>query len=166
MIYRFYAIDEPEVEIMLCRDADSLVHWKDRWAIQEFLNSSYMVHVIRDNYEHIAMMMGGLWGMRKIDDISIRDLHTEFKLNPKEMGAGEDQNFLSSKLYPRVIDVVLAHYSFERCQFVREHAVKFPFEWTNDVYCGRIEKFAPETTNGVPEKTLTRGMFTNILRKK
>jgi hypothetical protein len=39
MIHRFFAIDEPEVDIMLVRDADSRVHWKDRWAIREFLNT-------------------------------------------------------------------------------------------------------------------------------
>jgi len=34
MIHRFYAIDEPDVQRMVVRDADSRVHERDRWAIR------------------------------------------------------------------------------------------------------------------------------------
>jgi hypothetical protein len=60
MFERFFAIDEPEVEIMMVRDADSHIHWKDRWAINQFLsNTQYNSHIIRDNKEHTSKMMGG-----------------------------------------------------------------------------------------------------------
>jgi hypothetical protein len=166
MIHRFFAIDEPEVEIMMSRDADSRVHWKDRWAIQEFLKSPYLVHTIRDNYEHYTMLMGGLWGMRKVDGISIHALYEEFKAKPISWGVGHDQSFLKDKIYPRVVDDVLAHYSFDRCRFLREHGVKFPFTWTNDVYCGRVEAVESKKTNWTSNRTLSPGVFTNILRKK
>jgi hypothetical protein len=166
MTYRFYAIDEPQVEVMMCRDADSRVHWKDRWAIQDFLASSFMVHTIRDNVVHYATMMGGLWGMRKIEGITIQELHEEFKSKPVNWGIGYDQNFLHDKLYPRVVDIILAHYSFDNCRFARENAVKFPFTWTNDVYCGRVEAVESKKTNWTSNRTLSSGVFTNILRKK
>jgi hypothetical protein len=166
MIHRFYAIDEPDVEIMMCRDADSRVHWKDRWAIQEFLKSSYLAHTIRDNIEHTATMMGGLWGMRKIPGISLYDLHEEFKANPVNWGVGYDQSFLNDKLYPRVVDIILAHYSFDRCRFAREHAELFPFDWKNETYCGRVEVIEPKRAGWTSTTTLTPGAFTNILRKK
>lgn len=165
MTHRFYAIDEPEVEIMMCRDADSRVHWKDRWAIEQFLASSFMVHTIRDNVEHTATMMGGLWGMRKVPGISLYDLHEEYKARPIDWGVGYDQSFLNDKLYPRVIDIILAHYSFDNCRFVRETAEKFPFEWSNDVYCGRVEHLVSQPEPRKPP-TLTSGVFTNILHKK
>jgi hypothetical protein len=68
MIHRFYAIDEPGVDLMLVRDADSRVHWKDRWAINQFLESKRIAHMIRDNESHKVEMCGGLWGVRSPRD--------------------------------------------------------------------------------------------------
>ena len=66
MIQRFFAIDVPGVDLMMVRDADSRVHWKDRWAIREFVRQpQFVAHTIRDNKNHTASIMGGLWGLRK-----------------------------------------------------------------------------------------------------
>lgn len=139
MIHRFYAIDEPDVEIMLVRDADSRVHWKDRWAIRQFVASGYNAHTIRDNVEHTACMMGGLWGIKKAARINMHLEYAAFKANPnEEHGMGHDQNFLQECIYPKVRGTLLVHYSNGRAR-LGEIAVEFPFDWTNDVYCGRIE---------------------------
>jgi len=140
MIHRFYAIDEPDVELMLVRDADSRVHWKDRWAIREFINHpEFIAHTIRDNIEHTAAMMGGLWGIRKSAGLSIRDEYSSYK-EDREKGHrhAHDQNFLGDVIYPKVVSHMLVHYSNNRRK-IGEHAVEFPFDWTNDTYCGRIE---------------------------
>lgn len=140
MIHRFYAIDEPEVEVMLVRDADSRIHWKDRWAIREFVaRTEFTAHTIRDNVEHTADMMGGLWGLRKSAGLT---LHTEYAAYTEKphLGhrVGHDQNFLSDVIYPKVLPTLLVHYSNKRIK-KGEHAVEFPFVWSNDVYCGRVE---------------------------
>lgn len=141
MIHRFFAIDEPEVDIMLVRDADSRVHWKDRWAIREFLNSpESKVHIIRDNPEHATAIMGGLWGMRTIEGMKIRDLYEAHRQsNAKGHGMGLDQDFLIDCVYPRITSVMLIH-SSQTWRF-REFEVihPFPFTYTNDIYCGRVE---------------------------
>jgi hypothetical protein len=140
MIHRFYAIDEPEVDLMMVRDADSRIHWKDRWAIREFASrTEFGAHTIRDNIQHTAEMMGGLWGLRKSAGLSIRALYAEYKGRP-DLGHrnGHDQNFLSDVVYPLVLPTLLVHYSNKRIK-KGEHAVEFPFDWTNDVYCGRVE---------------------------
>jgi hypothetical protein len=140
MIHRFYAIDEPDVDVMMVRDADSRIHWKDRWAIREFVRQpQFIAHTIRDNIEHTADMMGGLWGIRKTSGLN---LHIEY-MNYKEDSTkgyrnGHDQNFLSDVIYPKVVSRMLVHYSNNRRK-INENAVEFPFEWTNDVYCGRVE---------------------------
>lgn len=140
MIHRFYAIDEPNVDLMMVRDADSRIHWKDRWAIREFVNHpEFVAHTIRDNIEHTADMMGGLWGIRKTSGLN---MHTEYanytEDTSKGRRVGHDQNFLSDVIYPKVVFRMLVHYSNGRRK-VGEYAVEFPFEWTNDIYCGRIE---------------------------
>jgi len=140
MIHRFYAIDEPEVDLMMVRDADSRIHWKDRWAIGEFVNSpQFVAHTIRDNVEHTASMMGGLWGIRKSARISLREEYAKYKEDiTKGHRVAHDQNFLADVIYPNVKPKLLVHYSNNR-RMAGENAVAFPFEWTNDIYCGRIE---------------------------
>lgn len=140
MIHRFYAIDDPDVDIMMVRDADSRIHWKDRWAIREFVQSPCIAHTIRDNIEHTALMMGGLWGLKKSSGLSIRNLYRGYKEDiQKGHRHAHDQNFLGDVVYPIVLDRLLVHYSNGRVRLGEIHTAEFPFNWTNDVYCGRIE---------------------------
>ena len=140
MIHRFYAIDESDVELMMVRDADSRIHWKDRWAIREFVKQpQYVAHTIRDNLEHTASMMGGLWGIRKSAGLNMRSEYAGYnEYHEKGHRNGHDQNFLADVVYHKVVDRMLIHYSNNRRR-VGETAVEFPFTWINDVYCGRIE---------------------------
>lgn len=140
MIHRFYAIDEDTVDVMMVRDADSRIHWKDRWAIREFMRQpEFIAHTIRDNIEHTADMMGGLWGIRKSAGLNLHSEYAAYR-EDRQLGhrQGHDQNFLSDVIYPKVVGRMLVHYSNGRRK-VRETAVEFPFDWINDVYCGRIE---------------------------
>jgi hypothetical protein len=137
MMERFFAIDDEDVEIMMVRDADSHVHWKDRWAINDFLSKpEFLVHTIRDHVEHTAKLMGGLWGMRKIPEFSIRKQYELFTQNPIDRGYGLDQSFLTTYIYPYIINVLLVHVS-GGFVFQNEHSVKFPFVYSESLYCGR-----------------------------
>jgi len=137
MMERFFAIEDEDVEIMMVRDADSHVHWKDRWAINDFLSKpEFLVHTIRDHVEHTAKLMGGLWGMRKIPGFSIRRHYELFTQNPIDRGYGLDQSFLTTYIYPYVRSVLLVHVS-EGFMFPKEHIVKFPFVYSESLYCGR-----------------------------
>lgn len=157
MIHRFFAIDEPGVELMMVRDADSRIHWKDRWAIREFVLSDCIAHTIRDHVEHTALMMGGLWGLKKTAGICVKDEYANY-VEDESLGArvAHDQNFLGDVLYWKVLPKLLIHYSNGRT-FSGESrgAVKFPFDWSESLYCGRIE------TNYIdrPEPRPTVSMF-------
>lgn len=156
MIHRFYAIDEPEVDLMMVRDADSRIHWKDRWAIREFAKQpQFIAHTIRDNIEHTAEMMGGLWGLRKTSGLNMHEQYAGYK-EDVERGHrfGHDQNFLSDVIYPKVVPRMLVHYSNNRRK-IDETAVEFPFEWINDVYCGRIELEYLDTPEPPPKAGTT-----------
>lgn len=152
MIHRFFAINEPDVELMMSRDADSRIHWKDRWAIREFVNNpQYLAHTIRDNIEHTARMMGGLWGMRKCG-LDIQDLYSKFE-DSRGHRNGHDQNFLADMLYPILKERLLVHYSNNRLM-PGEHGVEFPFEWINDIYCGRVESVYIDRPQPQPRKPI------------
>lgn len=141
MIHRFFAIDEPEVDVMFVRDADSRVHWKDRWAIREFLNTPEAgLHIIRDNPEHATAIMGGLWALRKTEGVRIRDLYIAHRTESRSAhGMGLDQDFLIDKVYPLFTRSMLIHSSQTWRHKPFETLNPFPFPYTNDIYCGRIE---------------------------
>lgn len=140
MIHRFFAIDEPDVDIMMVRDADSRIHWKDRWAIREFVASPQLAHTIRDNVVHTAKMMGGLWGLKKSAGINVQQEYASY-VEDTSLGHrnAHDQNFLADVIYPKVLSYLLVHYSLAPVFAGEQYIVRFPFEWSNDVYCGRIE---------------------------
>lgn len=139
MIHRFYAIDEPEVDMMVVRDADSRIHWKDRWGIQAFVDSPYVAHTIRDNRVHTAKLMGGIWGMRKCE-VSMQGLYEQFThITRTEKLHGYDQDFLAQCLYPLLRDRMLVILGGDAPSFPNEHVLLFPFTWRNDIYCGRVE---------------------------
>ena len=157
MIHRFYAIDEPGVDLMMVRDADSRIHWKDRWAIREFLRRpQFVAHTIRDNPEHKAEMMGGLWGMRKSAEINIGHEYAAYSEDvSRGRRNGHDQNFLTDVVYPKVVLRMLVHYSCGRF-FRNEYAVEFPFDWSNDMYCGRVEFEHVSNPDPIPPFRLIR----------
>ena len=139
---RLFAIDEPEVETMLVRDADSRVHWKDRWAINDFLSKPQFVgHVIRDHEDHTARIMAGLWGMHKSAGLGVRDLFEMFLKNPVDLGYGKDgmdQSFLGVYIYPFLKSRLLVHYS-NNCGKKGEYVVEFPFPFTEQFHCGKVD---------------------------
>jgi hypothetical protein len=139
MIERFFAIDEPEVDVMMVRDADSYVHHRDRWAIRNFMTTPYQAHTIRDHPQHTARLMGGLWGIRKSAGLRMRDLYASYREDPS-LGhrVAHDQNFLMDVVYPRVLNVLLVHYS-NATVFKGETAVSIPFQWSPDFFCGKTE---------------------------
>lgn len=146
-VHRFFAIDEPDVDTVFFRDTDSRVHWKDRWAIQNFISQTGShVHVIRDHPEHNTKIAAGTWGIRKgVLKESMRALYDSW--TPVHVGNGDetdvrgygiDQNFLESVIYSRIVSSLLVTHS-NGCVKPGEIAVEFPFEWTNDMYVGRVE---------------------------
>jgi hypothetical protein len=145
-VHRFFAIDDPDVDVCFFRDADSRIHWKDRWAINGFMNMSHGCHIIRDHKEHTAMIAAGLWGLRQgVLKASMQGLFDSWTPvhagngDPESIeGMGIDQNFLVKVVYPRIGLMAFVHSSNGQRK-TWESGVEFPFAWTNDVYCGRRE---------------------------
>jgi hypothetical protein len=138
MMYRFLAISEPDIECMFVRDADSRIHYRDRWAIGDFLSSSKIAHSIRDHPYHTIPILGGLWGLKRCD-ISMRDLVSPFLNN--EWAFGMDQLFLKDIIYPLVENRILVHTSQTYRYSEGEEQVNFPWLFSEVCYCGKAENF-------------------------
>lgn len=118
---RFLPIDDPDVELMIVRDADSRVYFRDETSVRDFMSSSKLFHIIRDHRVHTIPILGGLWGAKKgCFDFKIKDALEYFfqNITPKEKCEYEDdQNFLRKMIYPSVLDNALIqdeyHQGFE-----------------------------------------------------
>jgi hypothetical protein len=75
MTYRFLPVTNPEYDVVCVRDADSRIHERDRWCINDFLDSPYKIYTIRDHPYHHYRIMGGLWGKKRGPSFDPRELH-------------------------------------------------------------------------------------------
>lgn len=62
LLWRLLAFDDPEVHVVLVRDVDSPILPRERAAIDTWLRAEEPFHVIRDDVQHTAPIMAGLWG--------------------------------------------------------------------------------------------------------
>jgi hypothetical protein len=108
MSYRFFPIDNPEVDLMLSRDADSRLTERDRWCIDQFLKSDYQLFTIRDHIYHERELMGGQWGMRRLPKFSMQSAYDIFKAMYSNVDRYySDQDFIRDYIYrPNVTQCV------------------------------------------------------------
>lgn len=137
-LYRFLAIDEPDIDVVMVRDADSRVHHRDRWAIRDFLESTYRSHAIRDHPYHTTHILAGLLGLKK--GSYLPSMSTLLQPYLDRTGVfGIDQTFLSEVLYPILKERLLVHTS-QSYRYSREEThAPFPWAFTDACYCGRVE---------------------------
>lgn len=107
MMWRFLPIDEPDVEVMISRDADSRLSWREKKCVDIFLESDKLLHSIRDEVNH-NNIMGGMWGIKKNNRIKIKNLIQKWEGGD---GYGSDQNFVREVIEPKFIDSYIIHCS-------------------------------------------------------
>ena len=56
--WRFLALGDPTVDLMLSRDLDSALSVRERVAVKEWEMSNYSIHVLRDHYDHNIKILG------------------------------------------------------------------------------------------------------------
>lgn len=134
MIDRFMAIDDPRVEIMMVRDADSRIHDRDAGCIRDFENDpEKSFHIIRDQNGHWYKILGGMWGIKRkafVDHTlpgTMKSMYQEF-INGQEASAsyGHDQDFLAKVIYPKLLPRFLLVHD-EKHNFEGDPTVKRPF---------------------------------------
>ena len=137
MLDRFKAIDNVDVDIMMVRDADSRIHDRDLWAINQFINSNKKLHIIRDHRYHQRPIMGGIFGMKK--GFLNFNIENAIKIFQQQQGNcyGVDETFLQHCIYPIAIktnDYLLHGHKIS----TNEMVTPFPFPIDNDNFCGQV----------------------------
>lgn len=127
MMWRFEAIDCPEVEINMSRDLDTQFLVREKLAVEEWLASDKEFHIMRDHPWHLYKIQGGMFGVRKT-----RDGKNWKRLMDDFVQCGDrdyDQNFLASVIYPLYQDSMMIHATFNRYE---SECLDFPVSLESD----------------------------------
>lgn len=127
MMWRFEAIDDPEVEVMMSRDTDTRLWDREILAVNEWLQSDKIFHIMRDHPHHGDHILGGMFGTKKIPEIPswTQVMNTFIQQGNRQY----DQTFLKEYIYPLVKDKSLIHASFHKWEI---NAKPFPIPYNNE----------------------------------
>lgn len=124
MFWRFLPIGEDGVEIMLSRDCDSRLSMREKYCVDEFINSNMNFHCMRDHPFHDGIM-GGMWGAKKGVLSNINELINNW---PKTNQWQTDQSFLNNVVEPLITNTKFLHDSI--------HLKNFPTKREDYKYVG------------------------------
>jgi hypothetical protein len=106
-LWRFKALADPEVDVVLSRDADARLTRRERIAHEDFLTSNLDFHIMKDHpIGHNYKISAGMFAARKgaipeiaqlIEEQQGKDYYTQ------------DQDWLAEQIWPRIKDNCLIH---------------------------------------------------------
>jgi hypothetical protein len=109
MFWRFETSYNPEIDVSIFRDTDSRLNNREKYAVEDWLNSDKAFHIMRDHPHHGFPILGGMWGYRKNNRYNLEKLlQTHTAINKY----GTDYEFLGNKLYPLIGDDKVVHDEF------------------------------------------------------
>lgn len=126
-MWRFEAIDDPAVEIMMSRDTDTRIWEREVISVNEWLKSDKLFHIMRDHPFHKSVIMAGMFGTRK--NVKIKswvDLINQYKQTKKR---DYDQLFLFKYIYPIVVNNSVIHDNFNKTE---RHAIPFKMNYNEN----------------------------------
>ncbi len=116
LFWLFDAAADDSVEIMIARDTDSRLHEREKAAVDEWLASDKLFHIMRDHPYHYFPIMTGMWGVKGDLLKSIKDWIHEYleqqDVNIIQPRQHIDREFLTEIVYPKVINKSLVHDDF------------------------------------------------------
>lgn len=122
-MWRFMAAFDAGADVVIFRDADSPLTARERDLVDEWLDTDFAFHAIRDHEQHIAPMLAGMWGCRPYhklvgDRIVCDMIRREYDMwmrapvvtgLPRGRYWGTDQMFLAAKIWPIARHSCLGH---------------------------------------------------------
>jgi hypothetical protein len=99
MFWRFVPAFEDNVEVMISRDTDSRLSKRERYAVDEWLESDKGFHIMRDHPYHGTAILGGMWGIKKGTISNFKEL---FEKRAKQDRYDTDQAFLREDIFPLI----------------------------------------------------------------
>lgn len=135
MFWRFEAASDPDIDVLIVRDCDSRLWFREKAAVDEWLASDKDFHIMRDNNQHCSAILGGMWGARNKSLTTMVQLIGEYNKGDYWQ---VDQNFLRDIIFPEVRETSFVHDEiFDKKPFP---TARDPLHFVGQAYagCGRI----------------------------
>jgi hypothetical protein len=118
LFQRFLVMNDPTVGRFLVRDCDARLTAAEADLVQQWIDSTYPFHVVRDHVLHNELMIGCMWAGRTDCGIDIVELMRRyFTLGPIAK-YGHDQRTLGLMLWPLIRSRSLVHDKYYHLQGV------------------------------------------------
>lgn len=124
--WRFLAASDSD--IMICRDVDSTLLQRDKFAVDEWLNSDKDFHIIRDYNFSAFRILGGTWGCRNGILSNMTELLENWKYHYM---SADDMVFLNIVIYPKISNNVFIHDEYGYFKDEEIHRINFAPEIDN-----------------------------------
>ena len=133
MFWRFLIAEDTSVDRYLVRDSDSRLNVREKHAVEEWMESGYSIHSLRDHPNHDRPLNGGMWGGVKG---AVKNIRSMVSLHSRH-GYGADLDFLNHKVWPSVKEDQLSHDSYSCTKYVNAHP--FPTRRPDNLqHCGQV----------------------------
>lgn len=123
LFWRFFVMDDPQVQRFLIRDADSILSYREQATVVAWIKSKKWFHTLCDAYSHTELILAGLWGGCRGVFTNVQENIEQFiATHSKEKHRTLDQLYLRQRIYPTLKQSVLIHDS----QFYHPASLEFP----------------------------------------
>ena len=151
-IYRYKPLTFNNVKNVIIRDTDSEVNERDRYCINDFIESNdldFICQFIRDHFWHKSRIMAGLSLFKNVNDIFniIKDEFTKlfveienlYSENIDSYKYGIDEYILDNKIYPLIKEHVIVYTNI--CAFSGEKYKLIDFKNDGTNFCGNVIEY-------------------------
>jgi len=149
MLWRFMVMGDPSVDIFAVRDLDSPVYQREVDAVNDWLAANKTWHIMRDNPMHVTSILGGMWGAKNTDNLTLMQTLRQQILNKaKHAFKSYDQTLLGMIVWPEAKKSMVAHDSFLCDSY--EGSKPWPTQRANRTFVG--DMYGISITRECPEK--------------
>jgi len=155
MFWRFLPASEENIEVVISRDTDSRLNYREKAAVDEWLAGDKGFHIMRDHPAHGFPILGGMWGAKRGVVPNMKELIDSF---PQQDIYGTDYQFFAS-IGDTIRGNILVHDEFflegknprssSLIEFQGSHPVKFPTARQKAEYVGK--PFNSDDTPSIPD---------------
>lgn len=108
-MWRFAAYDDPELDRVVFRDADSVISEREAGAVREWIESGLPFHAMRDSGSHCELLLAGLWGVSRGALPNMHEMVDDYLKVPPESMHFADQYFLREYVWPYARHHIMQH---------------------------------------------------------
>jgi hypothetical protein len=123
LFWRFMPAFDKSIDVTIVRDCDSRLSEREALAVDKWLKSDKVFHIMRDHPYHNTEILGGMWGVKN-KSVDLGEVLTLDIISSYRDEYQEDQRYLREKIWPLVKDDSIIHDEFFG-------GIKFPKERNN-----------------------------------